>query len=87
MAQRLRDWLRRNKVGTHYIDPGSPWQNGRNESFNAVFRDGCLNRLVFGSVREARCVIDQWLNEYNQVHPHGALRGETPGAFGAHEKA
>ena len=77
----LQDWLADQQVGTHYIDPGSPWQNGTNESFNAVFRDGCLNRWLFYSVAEARRVIQLWLEEYNRIRPHGALNYLTPAAF------
>ena len=54
-----------------YIDPGSPGQNGHSESFNAVFRDGCLDRWLFYSVQEARRVINSWLDEYNIEHPMG----------------
>ena len=81
VARALQDWLADQQVGTHYIDPGSPWQNGTNESFNAVFRDGCLNRWLFYSVAEARRVIQLWLEEYNQIRPHGALNYLTPAAF------
>ena len=58
---------------THFMDPGSPWQNGHNESFNGVFRDGYLNRWLFTSVQEARRIIHQWLEEYNNARPHDAL--------------
>ena len=37
---------------TVFIEPGSPWQNGQNESSNGVFCDGCLNRWLFASVGE-----------------------------------
>ncbi|MCP4909048.1 MAG: transposase [bacterium] len=47
-------------------------QNGHNESFNGVFRDGCLNRWLFESLREAR---EAWLREYNEQRPHGSLEG------------
>ena len=81
VARVLQDWLADQQVGTHYIDPGSPWQNGTNESFNTVFRDGCLNRWLFYSVAEARRVIQLWLEEFNEIRPHGALNYLTPVAF------
>lgn len=81
IAQRVTTWLREQRVDTHFIDPGSPWQNGHNESFNGVFRDGCLNRWLFTSVQEARRIITHWLEEYNHERPHGALNGLTPHAF------
>ena len=83
IAQRVTTWLREQHVDTHFIDPGSPWQNGHNESFNGVFRDGCLNRWLFTSVQEAKRIIGHWLEEYNHERPHGALAGLTPRAFAA----
>lgn len=83
MAQQVTTWLRTHHVDTHFIDPGCPWQNGHNESFNGVFRDGCLNRWLFASVQEARRIITHWLEEYNHERPHGALDGLTPRAFAA----
>ena len=81
IAKKLRQWLKEKGVGTHYIDPGSPWQNAYCESFKGIFRDGCLDRWIFTSVREARAVIAQWLEEYNTVRPHGSLRGKTPAIY------
>ena len=86
VAKKLRQWLKEKGVGTHYIDPGSPWQNAYVESFNGVFRDGCLDRWIFTSVREAKQVIRQWLDEYNTVRPHGSLRGKTPEVFAKQER-
>jgi spore maturation protein CgeB len=50
-------------IGARFIEPGSPWQNGHNESFNAVFRDGCLNRWLFESIRQARTAMLQTLQD------------------------
>ena len=83
IAQRVTLWLHARHVETHFIDPGSPWQNGHNESLNGVLRDGCLNRWLFASVQEARRIITNWLEEYNHERPHGALDGPTPQAFAA----
>ncbi len=86
VAKKLRQWLKDKGVGTHYIDPGSPWQNAYNESFNGIFRDGCLDRWIFTSVRKAKAVIVQWLDEYNTVRPHGSLRGKTPAVYAEQER-
>ena len=83
IAHRVTTWLQAHQVDTHFIAPGSPWQNGHNESFNGVFRDGCLNRWLFTSVHEARRIITNWLEEYNHERPHGALDGLTPHALAA----
>ena len=68
-------------VDTHFIDPGSPWQNGHNESLNGIFRAGCLDRWLLSSVHEARRIITNWLKEYNDERPHGVLNWLTPRAF------
>ncbi len=81
VSKEIQGWLKKAKVKTRYIAPGSPWQNGHNESFNAVFRDGCLDRWLFYSVQEARRVINVWLDEYNLERPHGALAGVTPARY------
>jgi len=81
IAKALRQWLRKQQVNTHFIEPGSPWQNGYGESFNSIFRDDCLNRWAFYSVKEAQVVAEQWRNKYNDYRPHGSLKGLTPNLF------
>ena len=43
---------------TLYIEPGSPWKNGYNESFNGKFRDELLNGKIFYSMTEAKVLIE-----------------------------
>jgi transposase InsO family protein len=81
VANKVQDWIEERGIGAHFIEPGSPWQNGHNESFNGVFRDGCLNRWLFESIREARETSESWLHEYNEERPHGSLGGLTPSQF------
>ena len=68
------------KVGvkTLYIEPGSPWENGYNESFNGKLRDELLNGEIFYSLREAKVLIEQWRRHYNQVRPHSAIGYRPP---------
>ncbi len=77
----MRKWLEERDIGTHYIDPGSPWQNPFNESFNSIFRTTCLNRWAFETLAEARALIAEWLHEYNTIRPHGSLAGRSPAQF------
>ncbi|MCP4903273.1 MAG: IS3 family transposase [bacterium] len=81
VADRIQEWIEDRPTDTYFIKPGSPWQNGHNESFNGVLRDGCLNRWAFMSVREARLIVESWRNEYNEERPHGALDQITPAAY------
>jgi putative transposase len=73
IAQRVTAWLRAQRVDTHFIDPGSPWQNGHNESFNGVFRDGCLNRWLFSAVHEARRITSNSGQRNTITNDHMAL--------------
>lgn len=77
-AQSLRDWLKALGVRTAYIEPGSPWENGYNESFNGKLRDELLNTEMFYSLKEASTIIEQWRNHYNQIRPHSSLRYRPP---------
>ena len=77
-AQAVRDWLPRVGVKTLYIEPGSPWENGYNESFNGKLRDELLNGEIFYTLKEAEVLIEQWRNHYNTVRPHSALGYRAP---------
>jgi putative transposase len=81
VSKKVQEWIKDRGIGVRFIKPGSPWQNGHNESFNGVFRDGCLNRWLFASVREAREASEYWLQEYNVERPHGSLSGRSPEMF------
>ena len=39
IAEAVRQWIKAVVAETVYIEPGSPWENGHCESFNARFRD------------------------------------------------
>ena len=61
-----------------FIEPGSPWENGYNESFNGKLRDELLNREIFYTLWEAKVLVEQWRKEYNQVRPHSSLGYRPP---------
>jgi len=83
----LQAWLLDNEIKTLYIDPGSPWQNGYIESFNARLREECLNREQLWTLTEARVVLEDWRWKYNHVRPHRSLGYITPLAFVQQEQA
>lgn len=78
IAAALREWLSRLGVKTLYIEPGSPWENGYNESFNGKLRDELLNGEIFYSLSEASIIIEGWRRHYNTARPHSALRYRPP---------
>ncbi len=77
-ASTLRQWLQCIGVKTAYIEPGSPWENGYNESFNGKLRDELLNTEIFYTLKEAQILIEQWRVHYNEVRPHSSLGYRPP---------
>lgn len=69
-AVAVREWLARVGTKTLFIEPGSPWENGYNESFNGSLRDELLDGEIFYTLQEARTVIESYRLEYNSVRPH-----------------
>ncbi|WP_274789758.1 IS3 family transposase [Roseovarius tolerans] len=78
IAKKVRAWIGAVGAKTAFIAPGSPWENGYCESFNARFRDELLNGEVFYSLREAQILIEKWRRHYNTVRPHSALGYRPP---------
>ena len=78
IAEAVRQWIKAVGSNTAYIEPGSPWENGYCESFNARFRDELLNGEIFYSLKEAQIVIEQWRQHYNTKRPHSALGYRPP---------
>ena len=81
VSMALLKWAVQEKIETALIDPGKPWQNGTNESFNGKFRDKCLAMEWFRNRIEAKIVIEDWRTHYNEVRPHSSLQYQTPAEF------
>ena len=77
-ARAVRDWLKALDVGTAYIEPGSPWENGYIESFNGKLRDELLNGEIFDTLTEAKVLIERWRCNYNRIRPHSSLGYRPP---------
>ncbi len=78
IAQAVQDWITAVGAKTAYIAPGSPWENGYVESFNARFRDELLDGEIFYSLKEAQVIIESWRRHYNTVRPHGSIGYKPP---------
>jgi putative transposase len=76
---RLLDaWAYQRGVKLHFIQPGKPIQNAFVESFNARFRDECLNEHWFVGLADARERIEAWRQDYNTQRPHQSLGQLAP---------
>jgi transposase InsO family protein len=78
LAKAVQDWIAAVGASTAYIAPGSPWENGYVESFNARLRDELLDGEIFYTLKEAQIVIESWRRHYNAVRPHASLGYRPP---------
>jgi putative transposase len=74
-------WLQDAGIDTAPIDPGKPWQNGANESFNGKFRDECLGMQWFKNRIDAKVAVEDWRRMFNEVRPHSSLQNLTPAEY------
>ena len=81
VSRAILEWLQTAGINTAFTDPGKPWQNGADESFNGKLRDECLSLEWFRSRAEAAVVIENWRRHYNAVRPHSSLNYLTPHQF------
>lgn len=81
VSKALLSWLVKAKIDTALSDPGKPWQNGADESFNGKLRDECLSLEWFRNREEAKIVIERWRRHYNEERPHSSLMYLTPKEF------
>lgn len=79
----ILEWVVGSGINTAHIDPGKPWQNGADESFNGKFRDRCLSMEWFRSREEAKAIIETWRRHYNAVCPRSSRGYQTPNEFKA----
>lgn len=77
----LEQWAHDHAVTLHFIDPGKPSQNAHGESFHGRLRDECLNEHWFLGLSDARRIVEDWRQDYNQQRPHSALGYQTPVEF------
>ncbi len=81
VSRAILKWAAQNGMDMALSDPGKPWQNGADESFNGKFRDECLSLEWFRTRMEAKVVIEQWRRHYNAIRPHSSLAYLTPNEF------
>jgi transposase InsO family protein len=87
VAKAVQEWITAVGARTAYIAPGSPWENGFVESFNARLRDELLDGEIFYSLREAQVVIEGWRRHYNQGPPARLARLPGTGTRGVCARA
>jgi putative transposase len=81
VSRAILKWLLEANINMAYIDPGKPWLNGMNESFNGKFRDECLNMQWFKNRIDAKILIEDFRRQYNEIRSHSGLGNLTPVEF------
>jgi putative transposase len=71
-------WCNKEGITIQYIQPGKPMQNGYIERLNRLFREDVLDAYLFEELEDLRYLADQWMEDYNQYHPHSSLNGMSP---------
>ena len=83
IARVVGKWLAARKVGSLYIAPGSPWENGYSESFNSRMKAEFADREIFGSLLEAKVLGAEYQRYWNQERLHSGIGYKTPAEFSA----
>lgn len=81
IGKALDAWAYKRGIKLSFINPGKPVENAYIESFNGKFRDECLNENWFMSMHNARTIIEEWRQDYNNERPHSSLGNLTPEEF------
>jgi len=71
-------WAYTNGVVLDFSRRGKPTDNAAIESFNGRFREECLNIHWLASLEDAQQKVDAFRWDYNENHPHRALKGLSP---------
>ena len=81
IARALMKMLKERGIECRHIEPGSPWQNGKNERFNGTLRSECTEMETFYHRDQARAVCELFRRYYNSKRPHSSLGYQTPEEF------
>jgi len=81
ISQRLESWAKEKHIDLLHIQPGKPAQNAYIERFNRTYREDVLDAFLFEDLEEVRHITERWLEDYNTLRPHEALKGLSPRQF------
>jgi putative transposase len=81
ISKDLDMWAYWNKVKLDFSRPGKPTDNAFIESFNARFRQECLNEHWFLTLADAQEKVEAWRQDYNGNRPHSSLGNLPPAQF------
>jgi putative transposase len=80
-SRRFRQACRDYRLQQEFITPYTPEQNGIIERFFRSLKEECVWQQTFQTFEEARRIIRDWLQWYNQDRPHQALGYRSPAQY------
>lgn len=81
ISKALSEYCKDQGVELKYIKPGKPTQNAYIERFNRSFREDILDAYLFSGIEELRDLAWEWMEDYNQNHPHQSLKNLSPNNY------
>jgi putative transposase len=78
ISKALKKWCNEKNIELKYIQPGKPTQNAYIERFNRFYREDVLDAYLFDDLEQVQRLSNEWMNDYNQNHPHKSLGGMSP---------
>jgi putative transposase len=82
IAGKTKTFFLKTKIDHIPIQKGKPSQNGYIERFNRSYREGVLDAFILTTIHEAKEETLQWMDDYNNNHPHDSLGDKTPAECG-----
>jgi putative transposase len=81
IAKAFEGFCKNSSIDHLRIQKGKPMQNGYCERFNRTYREDVLDAYVFKDMAEIRSITEDWMEDYNNHHPHSSLADHTPIEF------
>ena len=81
LAKAFKGFCQNSSIEHITIQKGKPNQNGYIERFNRTFREDVLDANIFTTLNQVREIKEEWMDDYNNAHPHASLGDMSPNEF------
>lgn len=81
IAKVFEDFCNKSGIKHIKIQKGRPMQNGYIERFNRTYRTNVLDLHIFENIHHVREITEDFMDDYNQNHPHDSLGNMSPIEF------
>jgi putative transposase len=81
LAKAFKGFCQNSSIEHITIQKGKPNQNGYIERFNRTFREDVLDANIFTTLMQVREIKEEWIEDYNNEHPHASLGDMSPCDF------